>query len=573
MNAAHRFRWVYCQLEVLRRTLPVHLQSVLNDMPKSLDETYERALLAIDGEVRQYAQRIFQCLAVSIRPLRVEELADILAFRFDVGALPKFNPDWRLGGDAEEAVLFVCSNLISVVNVGGSRVVQFSHFSVKEFLTSDRLASAGKDISSYRIIPGSGHATLAQASLSVLLELDDHIDRDSVKNIPLSSYAAQHWVDHGRFEGVSSGIQLAMEQLFDPDKPHFSAWVWIYDMDDLWRGEMPTERPERPEATPLYYAVLCGFRRLIEGLMKSYPGDVDARGGYYQSPLVAAFVQDDLDTALSLLEQGADVNVLDRGYMSPLHRASASGRIDFVRLLLEHNADVNLCNPLSSTPLAFASETGETEIVHLLLLWGANVNSQDTEGATPLHVAAQSGHLDVARSLIESGAKVDSRAKYDWTPLHYASQEGHVKMAELLIQHGADVGSPDIDGDTSLHQAAPNGHVDIVKLLLNCGADYNTRNHHGKTPSDLASDYKKLEIASLLSQPMTSQAPDDAVNPTVSSINPQDQRLDVMQVPRSIEENVKPFDNKEISIFTASVGNSRWQNCWSSVVRMWTLEM
>jgi hypothetical protein len=178
----HRFRWVFCQLEVLRRTLPAHIRSALNDMPKTLDETYERALLEIDEEMRQDAQRLFQCLAVSIRPLRVEELAEILAVRFDAGALPKFNPDWRLG-DAEEAVLSVCSNLISVVDVDGSQVVQFSHFSVKEFLTSDRLATAREDLSGYHIVPHSAHTILAQASLSVLLQLDDHIDKDSIQEL------------------------------------------------------------------------------------------------------------------------------------------------------------------------------------------------------------------------------------------------------------------------------------------------------------------------------------------------------------------------------------------------------
>ena len=182
-------------------------------MPRTLDKTYEHALLAIDGEMRQYAQRLFQCLAVSIRPLRVEELADILAVRFDAGVLPKFNPDWRLG-NPEEAVLSVCSNLISIVNVDGSQIVQFSHFSVKEFLTSDRLATAIEDISGYHIRPHSAHTILAQASLSVLLQLDDHIDRDDIKNFPLSSYAAQHWVTHGQFEGVSPVIQGAMEHLF-----------------------------------------------------------------------------------------------------------------------------------------------------------------------------------------------------------------------------------------------------------------------------------------------------------------------------------------------------------------------
>ena len=35
----------------------------------SLDETYKHVLLAIDGEMRQYAQRLFRCPAVSIRPL------------------------------------------------------------------------------------------------------------------------------------------------------------------------------------------------------------------------------------------------------------------------------------------------------------------------------------------------------------------------------------------------------------------------------------------------------------------------------------------------------------------------
>ena len=251
--------------------------------------------------MRQYAQRLFQCLAVSIRPLRVEELADILAVRFDEGELPKFNPDWRLG-NAEEATLSVCSNLISVVDVDGSQIVQFSHFSVKEFLTSNRLATAMEDLSGYHIVPHSAHTILAQASLSVLLELDDHVDKDSIKNFPLSGYAAQHWVDHGQFEGVSSAIQVSMEHLFNPENTQFSAWVWIYDIDDPWRGEMPTRYPERPQAAPLYYAVLCGFRQLIEHLITSYPGTINTRGGYYETPLLAAFIKEDIDITLSLLQ-------------------------------------------------------------------------------------------------------------------------------------------------------------------------------------------------------------------------------------------------------------------------------
>lgn len=87
--------------------------------------------------------RLFQCLAVSVRPLRVEELAEIIAIRFEEGALPEYNMD-RYLEDSEEAVLTGCSSLITIVDVDGSLVVQFSHFSVKEFLTSDRVTALRK---------------------------------------------------------------------------------------------------------------------------------------------------------------------------------------------------------------------------------------------------------------------------------------------------------------------------------------------------------------------------------------------------------------------------------------------
>jgi len=45
---------------------------------------------------RDHAHRLFQCLTVAIRPLHVEELAEILALDFEEaeGATPKLNQDW-----------------------------------------------------------------------------------------------------------------------------------------------------------------------------------------------------------------------------------------------------------------------------------------------------------------------------------------------------------------------------------------------------------------------------------------------------------------------------------------------
>jgi hypothetical protein len=275
----------------------------LNDLPKTLDETYSRTLLGIDEEKREYAQRLFRCLTVSIRPLRVEELAEILAIQFDEEAHPTFNADWR-PEYAEESVMSVCSSLIAVVDREGHQVVQFSHFSVKEYLTSERLAAAEERLSYYHILPEPAHIILAHASLSVLLHLDDKTDRDTIAHFPLAPYAAQHWVGHAQFRNVSSHIEEVMKRLFDPAKPHFAAWIWLYDIDRYWTERMPTLHPTLPEAVPLYYASLCGFVGLAEHLIAAHSQMVNSRGGSHTTALHATTVKGHLEVASLLLRNG-----------------------------------------------------------------------------------------------------------------------------------------------------------------------------------------------------------------------------------------------------------------------------
>src|SRR5712671_3460934 len=122
LTQSSRFRWVVCQIDRLRRSFPASIRSVLDDLPKTLDETYGQTLLGIDEEKRGYAQRLLRCLTVSIRPLRVKELAEIFAFHFDNAEHPTFNADSR-PEDAEEAVLSSCPSLIAIINIGGFPVV------------------------------------------------------------------------------------------------------------------------------------------------------------------------------------------------------------------------------------------------------------------------------------------------------------------------------------------------------------------------------------------------------------------------------------------------------------------
>ena len=494
-----RFRWVTCQLEALRRRLPSTILRALDHLPESLDETYDRILKAIPRERQEYAQHLFQCVAESIRPLRVEELADILAIEFEAGELPRYHMNWR-PDDPEEEVLSICSGLITIVDIDGSRVVRFSHFSVKEYLTSERIANAGKDLSQYHILPHSAHAALAKASLSVLLALDNQADKDTMKNFPLAIYAARYWIDHAQRHGVSSRIKDGMERLFDPEKPHFATWIWIHDIDHPFRGMMFSARPSPPEGTPLYYATLCGFRDLAEHLITVYPRDINARGGCHATPLHAAVVKGNVDIVALLLEHGADMCTWNWDNWSPLDEAARRGRLDVIRLLLHHHVDVNSRDDMERTPLFVASQEGDVEVARALLQHGAVVDSRDKNNATPLMLASLSGHMGVLHLLLQNGAAVDSRDKGGWTSLMFASRFGHLDLVHLLLQNGATVDSRRNNGWTSLMSASKNGHLDVVRLLLQNGANVDSRDKDGWTPLMCASRHGHPNVVRLLLQ-------------------------------------------------------------------------
>ena len=97
------------------------------ELPTTLDDTYERILQGIPKQKRQHAYRLFQCMISAFRPLRVEELAEILAIKFDLDEAAKLVEGWRPEHPADD-VLSACSTLIAIIDDNGAKIVQFSHF-------------------------------------------------------------------------------------------------------------------------------------------------------------------------------------------------------------------------------------------------------------------------------------------------------------------------------------------------------------------------------------------------------------------------------------------------------------
>ena len=434
-----RFRLAFCLLDTLRRCTPSNIRKALNELPKTLDEMYERVLQEIPEEKREDANRLFQCLVVAIRPLRAEELAELFAIEFDRDGGSSLKEAWRPVESPEDAVLSACSTLIAVVEIEGSKIVQFSHLSVKEYLTSDRLRTS--EMKHYHIPLDAAHTILARACLTVLLQLDENVDKKRLKTFPLALYAAQNWVDHAKYEDVASRVQVAMEQLFNPSKPYLPAWIWIHDVDGFYdTDDLEEERPERPEATALYYAALCGFSALADYLIITHEENVHAKCGNRGSPLHAASYGGDLEVVRLLLAHGADINTTNRYECTPLSSVYDGGHLDVMRLLLKHGADVDarLDDTFKKCLLHEASLREDVDTARLLLQHNADVNSKDLLGCTPLHDASRTGKAGVALLLLEHGAYVNARDLMGNTPLCLASENGHLEVVELLLRHSAD---------------------------------------------------------------------------------------------------------------------------------------
>jgi ankyrin repeat protein len=168
---------------------------------------------------------------------------------------------------------------------------------------------------------------------------------------------------------------------------------------------------------------------------------VNADGGHYVRPLVAALAGEHLQVAKLLFHNGADPDVRDLYGRNLLHVAAFSGNFKVVQILIEYDpAGINARDGVGSTPLLRASEGRYFEdgsVLGLLLAHGADINVQDEDG---------------------------------WTPLYLASTRGTLEAVRLLLKHGADVEVKNNNGKTALQEAAARGHDDVVKLLREHGA-------------------------------------------------------------------------------------------------------
>jgi hypothetical protein len=105
-----RFRWVECQLNTLKDCINLaDIRQELKQLPRSLDETYSRVLNNIPEKYRKKAHCLMQILAVSRRPLTLEEVAEAVAVDYEN---EEFDPVCHRLLDPSY-VLKICSSLVT----------------------------------------------------------------------------------------------------------------------------------------------------------------------------------------------------------------------------------------------------------------------------------------------------------------------------------------------------------------------------------------------------------------------------------------------------------------------------
>ena len=455
------------------------LRRALTSLPQDLDDTYARILRNIKPENRPYAVKVLQWLVLSARPLRIEELSEVLAIDTDPEA--RFDPENRFPDPRD--VLNICSSLLTTVSVTHSvtgigdvevEELALAHFSVKEYLTSGRVC---KDIEFFGIQTISGNKAIAEMCLAYLVHFDKPLEFSSevLEEFPLADYAARYWFEHAKIVDREEHlpIQHAM-MLFSSSGYCFRNWLCLFDPDRIQKPEIRRSEQVKNAGSPLYCASVLGICPLVAGLLEA-GANVDTRGGMYDNALQAASARGHEAIVRLLLDNQANVNAQGGAYGTALQAASARGHEAIVRLLLDNQASVDAQGGLYSTALQAASAEGHVAIVRLLLGNQADVNAQGGAYGTALQVASARGYEAIVRLLLDNQASVNAQGGVYGTAVQAASARGHVAIVRLLLDIQASVNAQGEAYGTALQAASARGYEAIVRLLLDNQASVNAQ--------------------------------------------------------------------------------------------------
>ena len=314
--------------------------------------------------------------------------------------------------------------------------------------------------------------------------------------------------------------------------------------------------------TTLFFAARTEATDTVKYLLDSGADLHDQSHAYGSTALaMALYMEGDLQTSpgsyslvRTLLQAGANPNILTAGHDSPLHdlirnRNDSEVDVSVAKDLLAHGADIRILNGDGATAILDAAACNLPRMVRVLLDHGRHCYGEDSLRAilempnrgqrTALHAACAIKNSLVVESLCDAGANVNKREGLNYmTPLHLAIQ-GALSAVPVLLRHGADVNARDVSGNLPLHFAARRDLGDLIRLILDRGSEINTKNSSGSTPLDIALVNYSTNACKVLIKAgaISSKGSDIGALAERSSLGPQKSNRDVRRGSATPERN------------------------------------
>ena len=140
--------------------------------------------------------------------------------------------------------------------------LRLAHFSVKEYLLSDRLDS---DIArSFQ--ERYARAAISKICLAYLLQFDEKVvQTDILRYYPLAIYSATYWlINATRAKDTDNETLQLIEQLFGSSKGPYKICYDLHRPDQPWHKPYKTNHSVAPA---LYYAALGGLLHTVKYLL------------------------------------------------------------------------------------------------------------------------------------------------------------------------------------------------------------------------------------------------------------------------------------------------------------------
>ena len=214
------------------------------------------------------------------------------------------------------------------------------------------------------------------------------------------------------------------------------------------------------------FSSLCQFEMTGDSLRQIYHEniskyDINDRNEFGRTALINCIMFSDLDACSFLIEEGANVNLVDKAGKSPLLYTITPRKLDKLNLVLDSGCKITQkdkegynCLLAAAKKCTCENESSFIRIFHRLVFHGADLTYKRC-GKSALMYAVQNGCVGLFKFLMSRNVIYDDKDDDGMTALHFATLIDHEdekvyenlsEISKILLEKGLSVTDEDIKG-------------------------------------------------------------------------------------------------------------------------------